>query len=157
MTASAVPAELVLEQVLEELPAAAEYAAAADLPFDDLRVREGNGEPRFYVTFFNREREAFHVEIDCRDYPMYPPTIEFLDAGRSRRGTRDLYPACFHATPCVCARYNRKAYTQFGGPHSDWRLVDWQLPTGSGVAIRTLTLIVSDLHGKIAASTGRLG
>lgn len=151
------PAELSVEQLLEELPAAAAYAAAAGLPFDSTPVDEGR--PVFYVTFYNLEEQSFVAEVDCHDYPMYPPRIEFLDQARTRSGTRDLYPACFHATPCVCARYNRKAYSQHGGPHGDWRLVDWQLPTSnaSEVAIKTLALIVSDLHSKIATSRGRLG
>jgi hypothetical protein len=154
MTAS-VPAALVLERLLAELPAVAQYAAAAGLDLDSGLVDEQHGV--FYLTFYNRDGETFYAELDCRDYPMYPPTIEFLDTTRTRRGTRDLYPSCFHQTPCVCARYNRKAYVQHGGPHGDWRLVDWQLPTSNGVAINTLALIVSDLHSKIATSTGRLG
>jgi hypothetical protein len=36
-------------------------------------------------------------------------------------------------------------------------LVDWHLPTGNGVRVDNIALIVSDLHSKIAASTGRLG
>ena len=35
-------------------------------------------------------------------------------------------------------RYNRKAYVERGSPHGDWRLLDWRLPTGNGVAIDTL-------------------
>src|SRR5687768_17763138 len=103
----------------------------------------------FYVTFYNRDGHAFVAEICCLDYPMYPPTIEFLDETRTRRATLALYPSCFHTMPCVCARYNRKAYSQHGGPHGDWRLVDWQLPTSNAgeVAIKTLVLVVSDLHG----------
>jgi hypothetical protein len=63
----------------------------------------------------------------------------------------------FHPMPCVCARYNRKAYSERGGPHGDWRLVDWQLPTGNGVAVDSIVMMLSDLHSKIAASSGRLG
>lgn len=154
-----IPAALAIEQVLEELAAVAEYAAAAGLSLDDSLVRAaGAGEQRpvLYVTFHNHEGRAFVAEIDCRDYPMYPPIVEFVDATRAPRGTRDLYPSCFHGMPCVCARYNRKAYAVSGGPHGDWRLVDWQLPTSNGVAITTLALIVSDLHGKIASSRGTL-
>ena len=149
-----IPTAVAIEQVLEELPAVAAYAAAAGLTLDDSPLREGR--PAFFVTIYNSKLEPFVVEVDCRDYAMYPPTIEFLDVTRVRRGSRDLYPSCFHATPCVCARYNRKAYALSGGPHGDWRLVDWQLPTSNGVAIYTLALIVSDLHSKIASSTGRL-
>ena len=148
-------AAAVLEQVMADVAAAAEYAAAAGLPFDTTELSEER--PVFHVAFANRSGEMFHAEIRCDHYPKHPPTVEFVSADRKRRGTRDLYPACFHSTPCVCARYNRKAYKAHGGPHEDWRLIDWMLPTGGGVAIRNLREIVSDLHGKIAESEGRLG
>lgn len=150
-----VPAALSLETVCGELPGVAAYAAAAGLALDASAIAEGT--PRFYVTFLNASGEGFTAEVDCRDYPMYPPTIEFVDASRTSRGTPVLYPAGFHGMPCVCARYNRKAYAERGGPHGDWRLVDWQLPTGNGVALDTLAMIVSDLHSKISQSMGRLG
>lgn len=145
----------VLEQVKAELGAAAAYAAAAGLELDSSRLSEAT--PVLFVTFRNQKNEPFVAEIDCRDYPMYPPTIEFLDSRQERRGTHDLYPNCFHQMPCVCARYNRKAYSQHGGPHGDWRLIDWQLPTGNGVAINSVAMIVSDLHSKIRETAGRLG
>lgn len=148
-------AAAVLEQVIEELPSAASYAAAAGLAFDAGMLTEEL--PVLRVTFRNRKGEEFFAGILCKEYPKHPPTVEFFDATWTRWGTRDLYPACFHPTPCVCARYNRRAYTTSGGPHTDWRLIDWKLPTNGGVAIRNLTEIISDLHGKIAESEGTLG
>src|SRR5450755_3377937 len=47
---------------------------------------------------------------------------EFVSEDRREQGTRRLYPNGFHTTPCVCMRYNRKAYSERGGPHGDWRL-----------------------------------
>jgi hypothetical protein len=148
-------ASAVLEQVRGELAAAEEYAAAAGLLLDASVMTEER--PAFLITFKNRKGELFYVEILCVEYPKHPPTVEFLDSVSERRGTRDLYPSCFHQTPCVCARYNLKAYKQHGGPHDDWRLIDWKLPTAGGVAIKNLREILSDLHGKISDSEGRLG
>ena len=139
----------------EEMSAAAAYAAAAGLAFDDSAV-EG-GVPLISLTFFNQLGEPFYAAVDCTDYPKFPPTIEFTDDRGALRGDKRFYPNCFHPTPCVCARYCRKAYSERGGPHGDWRLVDWHLPTGNGIRIDTLALIISDLHSKIAVSTGRLG
>ncbi len=150
-----VPVSLSLETVRCELAAATAYAAAAGLELDASELSENT--LQFHVVFWNMQRERFTAEFDCRDYSMYPPTIEFVDATRTLRGTPALYPAGFHGMPCVCARYNRKAYTERGGPHGDWRLVDWQLPTGNGVAIDSLAMILSDLHSKISQSAGRLG
>jgi hypothetical protein len=150
-----VAALVTLDAIEADLPAVERYAAAAGLELDVSELTEEN--PRFYVTFHNLDEERFFAEFDCRDYPLFPPTIEFLDATRHSRGTRALYPSCFHAMPCVCTRYSRKAYVEQGGPHNDWRLKDWQLPTQNGIAIDTLAMIVSDLHSKIANSRGRLG
>lgn len=155
MSAPAVPALVTVEQVREELADVADYAAAAGLGLDHAMLTETH--PVFYLTFFNREGLEFFAEFSCHEYPLHPPTIEFVDAGRSRRGTHNLYPSCFHGMPCICARYNRKAYGALGGPHTDWRLIDWQLPTQGGPKIETLAMIVSDMHSKIAASAGRLG
>jgi len=150
-----VPSTVTIEQVREDLVGAAEYVAAASLLLDTSTLSDTS--PLFYVTFTSRDGIEFVAEFLCREYPLHPPTIEFVDVTRSRRATRDLYPSCLHTTPCVCARYNRKAYRELGGPHGEWRLIDWQLPTGGGPKIDSLALIVSDLHGKIAASTGRMG
>lgn len=150
-----VPTVVTVEQVREELADVVDYAAAAGLGLDTSALTDDR--PVFQVTFYNRDDVAFFAEINCHEYPLHPPTIEFVDATRTRRGTRDLYPSCFHPTPAVCARYNRKAYRAHGGPHDDWRLIDWQLPTGAGPKVESLAMIVSDLHSKIAASVGRLG
>jgi hypothetical protein len=53
-------------------------------------------------------------------------------------------------------RYSRKAYTERGGPHGDWRLIDWHLATPGGGPIDKLAMIFSDMHTKILDSTGRM-
>ena len=150
-----VPRAVSHEMIQAELPAVAAYAAAAGLPLATDNIREDH--LRFTIIFTNAAGEEFVAELDGTDYPLYPPTIEFLSADGQARGLARLYPRCFHTMPCVCARYNRKAYGEKGGPHNEWRLIDWQLPTGNGPAIDNLTMIVSDLHSKISTSRGRLG
>jgi hypothetical protein len=149
-----VPMEVSLAAVRAELVAAGQYAAAAGLHIDTDPVAAG--ELRFYVTFANRDSEHFYAEFNCAEYPMFPPNVEFVSRERSERGAARLYPQGFHPTPCVCMRYNRKAYGERGGPHSDWRLLDWRLPTGNGVGIDSLALTISDLHSKILQSSGRM-
>lgn len=143
-----------MQAVRAELVAAAAYAAAAGLPLDSAL---STANLCFFVTFENSQGERFVVEFDCREYPMHPPTVEFVSVDRSERGTKRLYPNGFHPTPCVCMRYNRKAYNEKGGPHGDWRLLDWRLPTTNGIAIDTLALMVSDLDSKIRQSSARMG
>lgn len=143
-----------LDAITEELADAVPFAASAGLTVDTSALSESN--PRFYVTFHNRAGMEFYAEFDCRDYPLYPPTIEFTDATRATRGSRSLYPSGFHPAPCVCMRYNRKAYTERGGPHGDWRLIDWHLATPGGGPIGTLAMMISDMHSKILDSPGRM-
>lgn len=145
---------VTIEVVQRELAVAADFAAAAGLLVDVGQV--SSQKPSFTVTFQNGKGDCFHVEFDCQDYPLYPPTIEFVSGDRSERGTARLYPSGLHPMPCVCMRYNRKAYQERGGPHGDWRLVDWRLPTAQGVAIDTLAMMFSDLESKIRQSTGRM-
>jgi len=150
-----IPVDVSLQTVQAELVAVAEYAAAAALEVNTDSLRGEN--LVFSLCFANRDGEHFYAEFQCAEYPLYPPTVEFVNHARSERGTRRLYPQGFHNTPCVCMRYNRKAYSDRGGPHGEWRLLDWRLPTGNGIAINTLALMVSDLHSKIRQSSGRLG
>ena len=147
--------DVSVQAIQSELGLLRDYADAAGLKLDLSPLHAG--EPRFYIEFYNLRREPFFVEFDCQDYPLYPPTIEFLNRDRSERGNKNLYPQGFHPTPCICMRYNRKAYNERGGPHGDWRLLDWRLPTSTGVPIDSLALMVSDLDSKIRDSSGRMG
>ncbi len=149
-----VPGEVSLQQIKAELPLTLDYANSAGLVVDTTTLRAED--LRFFVTFKNSEGEAFYVEFDCREYPMHPPTVEFVNKDRSERGLKELYPTGFHDTPCICMRYNWKAYEERGGPHNDWRLLDWKLPTGNGIGIDTLALMISDLNSKIRDSKGRM-
>jgi hypothetical protein len=146
--------EVSFETLKWELPAATDYVAAASLALDDTFLTAEN--LRLYVQLANAQGELFYVEFDFVDYPLYPPTVEFVSKNHTERGAKQLYPQGFHPTPCICMRYNRKAYSERGGPHGDWRLLDWRLPTGNGVAIDTLSLMISDLHSKVRHSTGRM-
>lgn len=149
-----IPAEVSLESIKTELTDALAYAASVNLETDVAQLSETN--LRFYVTFRNRDGVKFYAEFDCADYPALPPTVEFVNENRTERGARHLYPNVFHTTPCVCMRYNRKAHGEMGGPHGEWRLIDWQLATPGGGPIDSLAMMISDLHVKILSATGRM-
>ena len=150
-----VPAELSIEVVQKELAEAIPYAASANLVIEANSLSAQH--LKFSVTFHNRAGEYFYAEFDCCEYPLCPPTIEFTDEAGQGRGLKHLYPNVFHSTPCVCMRYNRKAYGDLGGPHADWRLIDWHLPTPGGGPITSLALMISDMHTKILVSSGSMG
>lgn len=142
------------ETISRELEEAAAFAASAGLIIDKSSLTEHD--LRFFVQFHNRVGHQFFAEFDGRDYPLYPPFIEFTDKERTMRGVKSLYPNVFHAMPCICMRYSRKAYQELGGPHGDWRLLDWHLATSGGGIIDTLGMIISDLHTKILDATGSM-
>ncbi len=149
-----IPPEVSLESIKSELTDALAYAASVNLETDVSMLSETN--LRFYITFHNRDGIKFYSEFNCADYPVHPPTIEFVNENRTERGTKQLYPNVFHQTPCICMRYNRKAHGEMGGPHGEWRLIDWQLATPNGGPIDSLAMMVSDLHIKILSATGRM-
>lgn len=146
--------ELSLEAVKNELVEAEKFASSAGISLDSSKLMAEN--LGFSARFFNRNGDTFFARFDCADYPLLPPFIEFTDESGGEAGGRDLYPNVFHVTPCVCMRYNRKAYQQLGGPHGDWRMIDWHLATSGGGPIGGLAMIISDLHAKILDSTGRM-
>jgi len=150
-----IPPEVSLESIKSELTDALAYVASVNLETDVSMLSETN--LRFYVTFHNRDGNKFYAEFNCADYPVHPPTIEFVNENRTERGAKHLYPNVFHPTPCICMRYNRKAHGEMGGPHGEWRLIDWQLATPNGGPIDSLAMMVSDLHIKILSATGRMG
>lgn len=143
-----------LEAVKIELAEAEKFAASAGLVLETSKLSEA--ELKFSVRFFNRADDLFFTAFDCTDYPLMPPYIEFTDEAGENAGVKSFYPLGFHTNPCVCMRYNRKAYTEHGGPHGDWRMVDWHLATPGGGPIGTLAMIISDLHAKILTSDGRM-
>lgn len=149
-----VPVAVSFDAVWRELPVVNEFAVALGVSVDTSDLETGL---RLQVRFRNADGCQFWTEFDFREYPLYPPTIEFVSEDRTVRGTSALYPAGFHTMPCVCMRYNRKAYSASGGPHGDWRLVDWRLATPNGGPIDSIPLMISDLHTKIIVSRGRLG
>lgn len=149
-----VESEVTFQTVTEELVEAANFAASANLTLNTSCLTQEN--PVFGVRFSNRAGEVFFARFDCADYPLFPPLIEFTDGSGADAGSKHQYPNVFHAAPCVCMRYNRKAYVDLGGPHGDWRMVDWHLATPGGGPIGSLAMIISDLHAKILDSTGRM-
>lgn len=146
--------EVSLETVKTELTDALAYAASVNLETDVSTLSAES--LRFYVTFHNRGGEKFFAEFNCADYPVLPPTIEFVNENHAERGASRFYPNVFHPTPCVCMRYNRKAHGEMGGPHGEWRLIDWQLATPGGGPIDSLAMMISDLHVKILDAPGRM-
>lgn len=151
-----VPVTASLDVLRAELPSIVQYATALGVEVDHTACDSDS--PVVFITFRNQLDARFTAEFDFGGYPDVPPNIEFVDRASGVRGAPQLYPNCFHGMPCVCAKYNRKAYSDCGGPHADWRQKDWQDPTNnSGVPVDSVAMILSDMHAKISATAGTLG
>ena len=88
--------------------------------------------PRFRVRMQAHNGDPYMIDIRCDDYREQPPFFEFLDPNTGESGTARAYPASkgdsfFHSNRCICAPFNRKAYSSVHpqGPHGDWVLGDW--------------------------------
>lgn len=88
--------------------------------------------PLFRVRMHAHNKDPYLIDIGCDDYRERPPFFEFLDPDSGEPGTARAYPASkgdsfFHSNRCICAPFNRKAYSSVHplGPHGDWVLGDW--------------------------------
>jgi hypothetical protein len=161
----AVDAEISRHHVREELALIKELAAT-----NNWGIVPDYGSLRVIVTMRAHTKDLFIVEVSCNDYKELPPLFEFIDPDSGERGTRHAYPkssdSFFHESgPCICARFNRKAYKSVvdTGPHADWNFGDWQTSTdnnfhwenasklGDMLGLIHARLIRSDLH------RGRMG
>jgi hypothetical protein len=115
----------ISRQIMEEELAAMEPLAATygwvvcpDLPNLTVTVRMRSA----------IDGEVYLLEARCDGYKAQPPVFEFVHPESGERGTSRCYPKdgnFFHAMPCICIQWNRKAYQPGGGPHPDWPLADW--------------------------------
>ena len=129
-------------------------ALGLHLHSDDLRVDH----LRFRVSGHSRQdRERYIVEFQCDGYPDLPPLVEMIDPQSGQPGTRYAYPRCFHAEPCICARFNRKAYGGYTGLHSEWEHVDWSRDGNTNHLGGMINYIFSRIHGYTGEASGRQG
>jgi hypothetical protein len=88
--------------------------------------------PHFRAHMRAHNGDRYVLDVDCGNYREQPPYFEFLDPETGEPGTAKAYPASkvdsfFHSNRCICAPFNRKAYTSIHpqGPHGDWVLGEW--------------------------------
>ncbi len=111
---------------------------------------------------------TYHVPVQrlvevtgcCDGYRALPPTWRFVRPGTDETENK-WYPAAgqnsiFHANGFICAPWNRLAYAEHGGPHSDWSgAVAWLQVRGVSVA-HTLPDMLASLDAHLRRSPGML-
>lgn len=63
----------------------------------------------------------------------------------------------FHPQGLICAHWSRLAYSEHGGPHSDWGgQTTWQHPAGNYTVALTIPDMLDRLAREVRASRGRM-
>jgi hypothetical protein len=114
--------------------------------------RDGGQEPYLLVGTFE-------------DYRVMPPAWSFLDPRTGADIGRAAFPApgpfplgsVLHATRAViCAPWNRLAYSDRGGPHSDWDAANWQTAAPQYTSARTIPDMLARIRAEVIISPARL-
>lgn len=112
--------------------------------------------------------ELFYLRGRFDDYRVLPPAWTFTDAAWSAEPAPQLFPrpmsgpygaSMFHGNAVICAPFNRLAYVEHKGPHSDWGGPASWLTAGAADQVKAhvlgdmLHLILRDM----VHSSGRMG
>lgn len=120
-----VPKEATRAAVEEELEGARAWAKRHDVALtwlpDRLEIRALLVQPE--------TGSEFYLKGDVKGYKVVPPAWAFCTPQWEESTSLEHFPArvktpfgssIFHAKPVICAPFNRLAYKEHGGPHSDW-------------------------------------
>jgi hypothetical protein len=109
--------------------------------------------------------EDYLLEGEMADYSWQPPTWRFLDPRDGRDIGLPAYPApgtmpngsVLHTNGVICAPWNRLAYGDKGGPHSDWAdSTAWRTTAPQHTRAHTIPEMLSRLHVEVTVSPGRM-
>lgn len=122
---------------------------------DSLTLRAAS-----YHPAIGRLVEAF-AALD--GYPAAPPAWQFV-VPATDEPSRSAWPApgqqsgvsgsIFHPTPCICAPWNRLAYSAQGGPHGDWSMTSWRSVQGGQTKADHIADMLDQIHMHLQASPG---
>ena len=143
-----------LECVRAELAEAGPMIHGLGLQLDSSQLRIDN--LRFRVCGRSRvDEEPYVVEFQCDDYRELPPFIEMVDPNSDELGTKHAYPNCFHAKPCICARYNRKTYQGHTNLHPEWEFGEWAIDPSTDHLGGMINHVFSHINGFVGNYSGR--
>jgi hypothetical protein len=147
----------------EELAPAREWASrvGVELTWDSDRL-----EIRAVLTQ-RTTGERFYLRGQLEGYRAVPPAWTFCDAEWGSPGEKRNFPASaslpsgigssiFHNHPVICAPFNRLAYKDHGGPHSNWGGPEQWLNVAGTVNATTLADMLAVVARDLAYSKGRM-
>lgn len=157
------PRDVTVAIIEEELSAAMVWAAANGVKL--------SWHPRLLqVRATLRQRstgELFYLRGRMEGYRVVPPAWDFGDKKWHSADVKQNYPqpaqvpgvssSIFHTQPVICAPFNRLAYKDHGGPHSDWGGPErWLDVNRTLVRAETLADMLDVVHRDLLYSPGRL-
>jgi hypothetical protein len=151
-----VPTAVTVATVEEELPAVTAYAQrhgwSVNWKAEELRLIFDGRHPT--------DATPIRIVASVVGYRALPPAWTFEDP----EGKRSLFPragpvdgksSIFHQDKRrICAPFNRLAYSQEGGPHSDWGGPDRWLEIRGHIHATTLANMLASVLGHLKASPG---
>ncbi len=154
-----IPPTLARAEVERDLGAVASWARRHGWAFrgdlDALVLRA--------ATYHPATGRLVEVRADLQDYPGLPPGWRFV-----LPGTDDSPPAAWplpgqlpgvsgsiiHSNPCICAPWNRLAYSAHGGPHGEWAMTSWRTISGGTTKADHLPDMLDQIHMHLTVSPG---
>jgi hypothetical protein len=104
--------------------------------------------------------EHYLVIADMTDYDVLPPAWRFTDPRNGKIIGKAAYPVAsgiFHSDGVICAPWNRLAYGESGGPHSDWGLpTGWKTPRPPYTYAVTIPDMLERIVREIRGARGRM-
>jgi hypothetical protein len=118
---------------------------------------------RFILGLPARDNSRLALFVECDRFPVVPPAWHWYNAetkAMDQPGDTPTGGNFFHGSGCICAPWNRLAYSSEAakGPHSDWMLANWmtnpntrQCTTLSAMALRLYVELQSERYrGRMA-------
>ena len=110
------------------------------------------------------EQEPYLLAGSFEDYRVMPPAWRFLDPRTGQDIGLAAYPAAgpfqsgsvLHSNGVICAPWNRLAYADRGGPHSDWNATNWQSAAPQHSSARTIPDMLARIRAEVTISPRRL-
>jgi len=111
--------------------------------------------------------ENFYLYGDLKGYKVIPPAWTFRNELWEGGSNKSDYPkpaktkwgsSIFHKQPTICVPFNRLAYKEHEGPHSDWGGPSkWLSAGGSYIKAHTLGDMLQAIRRDFLFTRGRMG
>jgi len=160
------PMQEIVATVEHELEQATPWARRRGLTLDweasELRLRT--------VLEQGETEEPFFLQGTFDSYKELPPVWEFYDADWHSSCEKRLYPAkkpcpfgssmflTHQERPVICAPFNRLAYQELAGPHSNWGgPANWRSVEGNHVKATVVGEMLQHIRRHLRPTRGRMG